>query len=62
MTDKAKIVKQMMAYDAAQKEAEKAGKHEFTCPLCGGNAWWERAKINNHLHTFCDKCGFGFMQ
>lgn len=41
----------------AQHEAEEAGKEEFTCPVCGGNAWWGRASINGHLHCGCEKCG-----
>lgn len=55
MTAGAKFIK-------AQQEAEKHNKEEFICPLCGGSAWWGRAKINNHLHTGCEKCGFIIMQ
>ena len=36
---------------SAQKEAEKQGKHEFTCPLCGGRAKWVRYFPNDHLHV-----------
>lgn len=28
--------KKIEMFLCAQKEAEKQGKHEFTCPLCGG--------------------------
>lgn len=49
-------------YMKAQQKAEKEKKEEFECPLCGGAAWWVRAKINNHLHTGCKKCGFRIMQ
>lgn len=41
----------------AQHEAEEAGKEEFTCPVCGGNARWGRAALNGHLHCGCEKCG-----
>lgn len=44
-------------YINAQKEAENKGEHEFICPICGSKAKWERAKINNHLHTGCSGCG-----
>ena len=40
----------------AQHEAEKRGEHEFTCPICGGIARWERAGENGHLHVGC-VCG-----
>ena len=46
----------------AQDKAENLNKEEFTCPLCGGTAWWGRSKINNHLHIRCKKCGFGILQ
>lgn len=42
----------------AQSEAEEKGEHEFTCPLCGGHAHWDRSEYNNHLHTGCDDCKF----
>lgn len=46
----------------AIEEAEKKGEEDFTCPLCGGKAWWGRSKINNHLHAHCDGCNFTIMQ
>lgn len=47
---------------SAQEEAEKFQRKHFTCPLCGGSAWWERSEINNHLCTGCRKCGFRLME
>ena len=47
---------------SAQEEAEKFQREHFTCPLCGGPAWWGRSEINNHLHTGCQKCGFRMME
>ena len=41
----------------AEQKAEEEGKQEFTCPLCGGKAWWARSSYNNHKHTSCTKCG-----
>lgn len=46
----------------AQQEAEKNGEEEFTCPLCGGEAWWGRSSYNNHLHCGCKKCDVMIMQ
>lgn len=40
----------------AQDEAEDNGKEEFTCPLCGGEAYWFRSMYNNHLHIRCKNC------
>lgn len=50
------------AFIEAQREAEKEGKNEFICPLCGGDAWWGRAEVNNHLHCGCRKCGYLLME
>ena len=41
---------------AAQEEAEKEGRHEFRCPICGGTAEWSRSKYNGHLKAWCRKC------
>lgn len=46
------------SFYGAQCEAEQAGKQEFKCPLCGGNAWRSRADSNGHLHCGCYDCGF----
>jgi hypothetical protein len=50
----------MFTFMKARREAEEAGQN-FTCTLCGGDAWWGRATINNHLHTRCNCCGFSIM-
>ena len=46
----------------AQEKAEAEGKKEFECPICGGVAWWDRAKYNNHLRSGCNNCGFKMME
>ena len=53
-------LKEVFAFMKAQEDAEKAGEKEFKCPLCGGRAWWDWAKINNrnHLYYGCEKCGY----
>ena len=45
-------------YLKAEQEAEENGKNEFTCPLCGGKAWWTRSAYNGHKHSSCTRCGF----
>ena len=45
-----------------QDKAEKEGKSEFVCPLCGEKAWWSRSEYNGHIHCGCDTCGFAIMQ
>ncbi len=55
------VESQMFTFMKARQEAEKAGKKYFTCPLCGGEAWWERATINNHLRCRCNGCGISIM-
>lgn len=52
----------IIAFMKAQGEAEQEGRHEFTCPLCGGKAEWGRARGNNHLHCGCKGCGFRMME
>lgn len=52
----------MEALSEAQEEAEKRGKHEFVCPLCGGEAWWFRVPGNKHLRCGCRKCGIRMME
>lgn len=56
------VFKDMNKFIEAQKEAEKFQREHFTCPLCGGPAWWGRSEYNNHLHTGCQKCGFRIME
>ena len=56
------MTKQIVLFMKAQMEAEKKGKEEFACPLCGGDAWWGRSSYNNHLHCGCRKCGFKMME
>lgn len=54
--------KKLAVFLSAQKEAEKQGKNEFTCPLCGGRAKGARYSINDHLHVGCEKCEFYIME
>ena len=56
-----KVEDNMITFMKARREAEEAGQKHFTCPLCGGDAWWARASINNHLHTRCNDCGFSII-
>ena len=52
----------IIAFMAARQEAEQEGQHEFTCPLCDGEAVWSRVPGNNHLHCGCRGCGFRMME
>ena len=47
----------MHLLDHAQHEAEKKGEKEFTCPVCGGRAFWKRSTYNGHLRVACMDCG-----
>lgn len=58
----ADIMDAITVFMAAQRKAEESDTDNFACPLCGGEAWWGRAKINNHLHCGCKKCGFRMME
>lgn len=55
-------MKDMFTFLKAQQIAEEDGQSEFTCPVCGGKAWWSRSSYNNHLHCRCEKCGLGMIQ
>lgn len=57
-----KFLDDTMKYIKAQQEAEKAGEHEFTCPVCGGKARWARVASNNHLRSVCSGCGIALME
>lgn len=56
------IIDKITSFMKAQQEAEQEGRHEFTCPLCGGKAEWGRARDNNHLHCGCKGCGFRIVE
>jgi predicted RNA-binding Zn-ribbon protein involved in translation (DUF1610 family) len=51
------FMRDIFRYLKAEMEAEEKGTHEFTCPLCGGEAFWIRSPYNNHKHSGCKKCG-----
>lgn len=55
------LVTKTFTFMQARMEAEKDGRKEFTCPLCGGEAWWGRAPSNGHLRSGCRKCGISMM-
>lgn len=56
------IMDSIFTFMKAQQEAEEAGQHEFTCPLCGTTAVWVRSPYNNHLSCGCKGCGFRLME
>lgn len=57
-----KVVHDVSKFLKAQQKAEEAGEKQFKCPLCGGDAWWERSSYNRHLHCGCKGCGFLMME
>ena len=59
MTESAK---KAIQFWKAQDKAEKEGKNEFVCPLCGGKAWWYRFECNGHINCGCDTCKYLIMQ
>ena len=59
---KANPIKQMLSLMYAQQKAERDGRNEFECPLCGETAWWSRSEWNNHLRCWCTGCGFQIME
>ena len=56
------FIEQIADFMAAQHEAEKEGRQDFKCPLCGGDAKWTRSTYNNHLRCKCFGCGFLMME
>lgn len=48
--------------EEAEKGLDPGDSKEFTCPLCGGNAYAEIVRENEHLHAICHKCGFKVME
>lgn len=48
----------MFKFIEALNEAVKKEQHTFTCPVCGGEVRWIRAKINGHINAVCSgQCG-----
>ena len=43
------------------KDLKPGEKREVSCP-CGGKLSVGRARLNNHLHAYCEKCKFQIMQ
>lgn len=58
----ADVFEMLAAYEDAQQQAEEKGEQYFTCPLCGGTAFWSRASGNDHLHSACKGCGFRMLE
>ena len=56
------IMADMLKWVKAENEAVKNGTQEFTCPLCGGEAFWVRSPYNGHKHSGCRKCGMKVME
>ena len=56
------LLEDMAVFSSAQQAAERRGEEAFTCPLCGGTAWWGRSKTNGHLHCGCNDCHFKLME
>lgn len=54
MTDE--VYEQMVTFLKALNEAERDGKKEFVCPLCGGIVVMRKAESNGHVHAYCNKC------
>lgn len=40
----------------AEQEAIEKSEHDFTCPICGAPARWERSEYNGHVHSWCTRC------
>ena len=58
MADMDMILKFLMA----QQEAEEKGERFFTCPICDGEAHWNRSIYNNHLFACCLDCGLKIIE
>ncbi len=57
-----KDMEEIFAFLEAQHDAEEKGKHEFTCPICGGQAEWQRSNYNGHIRAWCKGCNFKMME
>ena len=51
------VSKNLIRFLAAQQAAEKDEKETFTCPVCGGDARWNRANNAKRLRCVCRGCG-----
>ena len=56
------VVQAVLEFLKAQQKAEETGEKQFKCPLCGGDAWWQRSSYNGHLHCGCEDCRFLMME
>ena len=52
----------LFAWLKAEQDAVGKGEHDFTCPLCGSPARWERSEYNWHLHSWCTGCKMRVME
>jgi hypothetical protein len=46
----------------AEAEAVEKGEHGFTCPLCGGRAFWVCSPYDGHRHSGCTNCKVSVME
>ena len=51
------IDKNLLRLLDAQAQAEEKGDDVFPCPVCGGDVWWIRLMVGNHLFCHCKRCG-----
>ena len=49
-------MKDVIEFLTALNKAEKENQQEFTCPICGGDAFWTRSPYSGHIHAGCTKC------
>lgn len=54
--------REFFAYLEALQKAIEADEHDFTCPICGGEAHWERSEYNGHIHSRCEQCKTTLME
>lgn len=51
------INKNLLRLLTAQAQAEEREEAVFSCPVCGGEAYWSRGYENGRLLCGCKKCG-----
>ena len=51
------ISKNLFRLLSAQTQAEELEEAVFSCPVCGGEAYWSRRSENGRLLCGCKKCG-----
>ena len=51
------VNKNLFRLFSAQEKAEQRNEKTFRCPVCGGDAYWERITGSNRLLCGCKGCG-----